>query len=713
MKGITTSGLEAIERLNDADRFSFSTLFANGFETYGATSLARLRDLLHFEHAVASTDEGLKATRNGQYFHVWRTPERHHVDEYINNNGVAEPSCNESGEQKSYLTHHALLDVIDRLGASSVGSFDAGCTLENISQVVYSSETLSFYSWRGDYPKVVPPGSSPETTGGIGPECWVGISDLTFRNQLGSPEGASYMGYAISKALEGQTVEAKLNHLVFVEDFKHLVTEDGDWKPAAQAALNHARVNKFNKVWSFRPMAFKSPLVVVGWGEALELRLSKVVAHDSVPMYQDWKDARALITIGAAQGGSMVGLNVDIGFLDGKGVCSGIEVVGDGCGGSRINVDRAVNCNIVYDCRKQTWPAASNFVSGKYWQKGNLGVFLARGPQAKKEDLENSPPSIAEGHKLCVGFVTQMRYGAYLLRDGAQYSQISGDADFNGRYLSEVTLSGLSFSGLERGAAITNGTATGEVLAFYEQTAGVYKVLIIEAHDASKGKSSYAAGDILTSGGWSSTVSKVRTAQDDNNFFFDIILDFQGSPFAKIDVDCGYLGGIVGSSLHSCSINYKNAFEGHTNMMNGATFVHSGKILTLKDAYLNRMVFDCTEDYIANGTHLFTRHLRTYGSEYFALFEQDKTIPIRTFAYGGSIQGSGTKDVYDVQVFGPLGVNGVCASFKVAVAPNGLEIYDSTITSGSKLVVSAEGMTLMASQSALPKFFIYFTFNRR
>lgn len=705
MKGITNSGLEPIERLNDADRFSFSTVFANGFETYGATSLGRLRDLLYFDHAVASIEEGLKATRSGQYFHVWRTPERHYADEYFNNDGVAEASCHDNGEQKSYLTHHALLDVMGKLGVAPVGNFDVGCTLENISQVMYSSETLAFYSWRGDYPKTVPPCSSPETTGGIGPEQWVSISDLALRDQLGSPEGASYMGYAISMALEGRTVAAKLNNLVFIEDFKHLVSEDGDWQPAAQAALTYARQNGFNKVWSFRPMTFKSPLVIDGWGQALDLRLSKVTAHDSMPMYQDWKASRSLITIGSAAGGSMVGLNVDIGFLDGKGVCSGIEVVGRGCGGSRINIDRAVRCNIVYDCRKQTWPAASNFVSGKYWYDGNMGAFLARG--------SGPDMPVAEGHKLCVGFVTRMRYGAYLLRTGAQYSQIAGDADFNGRYLSEVTLSGSSFTGLERGAAITNGKATGEVLAFYMQTAGVCKVLIIEAENVSGGNSSYTAGDTLTSGKWSSTVSVVRTAQQDQNFFFDIILDFYGSAFAKVDVDCGYLGGIVGDSLHSCSINYKNSFTAYTNSMNGAAFVHSGKTLTLRDTYLNRPVLDCTTDYIANGANLFTRNFRSYGAEFTARFAPAQVWTIRTFAYSGSTNAPGGKDVYDVQVFGPIGLNGLCSSFKVAVSPTALEIYDSTINPVSTLKITTEGLSLKAEQHSPNTFALYFTFNRR
>ncbi|CAI1736834.1 tail fiber/spike domain-containing protein [Serratia ficaria] len=705
MKNVKTALEWPDHYLNDADRFAFTRLFPDGSETHGGASLAKLRELFHFEHAVDSVEEGLATTLSGQYFHVWRTSERYYVDEFINNNGSADISFSADGCQKSYPTHYAILSALSKSETHQVNTFEAGCTLKNSSQVMYSSVTPAFYSWRGDYPKVVPPGSSPETAGGLGPTQWVEMSIPTFRSELSSPAGASYMGYAISTALEGHTVEAKLNNLVFIEDFKHLVSEDGDWQPAAQAAHDYARHNGFNKLWSFRPMAFKSPLVVDGWGQALDLRLSKVVAHDSIPKYKDWKSAPALITLGSVTGGCMVGLNIDIGFLDGKDVCNGIEIVGRGCGGSQITIGRATRCNIVYDCRKQTWPTASNFIHGKYWYDGNVGAFLARGTG------KDTP--IAEGHKLCVGFVTRMRYGAYLLRNGAQYSQISGDADFNGRHLSEVTLSGSSLNDLERGAKITNGTAIGEVLAFYTLASGVHKVLIIEEKDVSHAKSSYAAGDILTSGDWSSTVSMVRTAQQNENFFFDIILDFHGSAFAKVGIDCGYLGGIVGSALHSCSINYKNSFTAYTNSMNGAAFVHSGDALTLRDTHLNRVVFDCTTDYIANGANLFTRNYRTYGAEYAATFTPRQVRAIRTFAYVGSRNSPGVKDVYDVQVFGPTGLNGICSSFKVAVSPRGLEIYDSTVNPVSTLKITADGMALKAEQHSPNTFTLYFTFNRR
>lgn len=70
MKDRQTSEREYIQHLNDVDRFSFSSLLNNDVELNWATRLGKLRDLLYFEHAVDSIDDGLKRTHHGQYFHL-------------------------------------------------------------------------------------------------------------------------------------------------------------------------------------------------------------------------------------------------------------------------------------------------------------------------------------------------------------------------------------------------------------------------------------------------------------------------------------------------------------------------------------------------------------------------------------------------------------------------------------------------------------------
>lgn len=583
-------------------------------------------------------------------------------------------------------------DVMSRGGYTPVGYFKDGFYIESHNQALYLESSDKYVAWRGNLPYELKPGKTPETDGikevdgmyGYSPNAWVDVSNLM--------------------------PSIRLDNMVLVEDFFHLVTDDGDWTPAAQAALKHAFDNKLNKVWSFQRMAFKSPLRIDNWGRGLEVRFANVEAHKNFPVYTDWKNATPLILIGGSSGGGMVALEIHIGYMNGKTVANGISVQGPGCGGSRIHIGRAIDCNIVYDCSRQTHPSASNFITGDYWHRGNMGAYFARGTSGKQP--------VAEGHKLSVGFITGMIYGGSLWRNGSQYGQISGDADFNGRYLSEVTLSGNSFTGLERGAEISNGTASGEVLAFYAQTAGVYKVLIIEKVNVSGGNSSFATGDKLTSGSWSGEVSAVRTAEQGQQFYFDIILDFYGSAFAKIDVDCGYLGGIVGHSLHSCSLNYKSSYSAYTNSMNGAQWVHSGSTMTLRDSYLNKNVLDSTADFVAPGGHLFMRNYRTYGSEFAATFAPGKKQTIRTFKHIGSTNAPGVKDIYEVQVFGPDNrLKGICSSFKVAVSNDRLEIFDSTVKEAStlKLIVDDENapMVLQVQQDSPYTLPLYFTFNRK
>lgn len=53
------------------------------------------------------------------------------------------------------------------------GSFEAGGTVVNTSQVLMYEASGKGYSWGGSLPKIVPPGSAPLTSGGIGPGAWV------------------------------------------------------------------------------------------------------------------------------------------------------------------------------------------------------------------------------------------------------------------------------------------------------------------------------------------------------------------------------------------------------------------------------------------------------------------------------------------------------------------------------------------------------------
>lgn len=54
----------------------------------------------------------------------------------------------------------------------------------------------NYYTWRGALPKVVPAGSTPASTGGVGLGAWLSVGDAPLRGELSSTDGDSLVGYA-------------------------------------------------------------------------------------------------------------------------------------------------------------------------------------------------------------------------------------------------------------------------------------------------------------------------------------------------------------------------------------------------------------------------------------------------------------------------------------------------------------------------------------
>ncbi|NYA42984.1 hypothetical protein HZI31_06645 [Serratia fonticola] len=76
-------------------------------------------------------------------------------------------------------------------------TFATGGTLFSEKDFIYNSENFSWYFWSGSFSgsgKVVPPGATPEDTGGVGPSKWVNIGDAALRGDLAKPTGAAMIG---------------------------------------------------------------------------------------------------------------------------------------------------------------------------------------------------------------------------------------------------------------------------------------------------------------------------------------------------------------------------------------------------------------------------------------------------------------------------------------------------------------------------------------
>ena len=87
-------------------------------------------------------------------------------------------------------TRDTFEGALSKLSFYRVGTFAAGYTLTNMRQTLeYNGHE---YSWSGAFPKTVPAGATPTTSGGIGAGAWVDRTDLTLRSELISSGNSIY-----------------------------------------------------------------------------------------------------------------------------------------------------------------------------------------------------------------------------------------------------------------------------------------------------------------------------------------------------------------------------------------------------------------------------------------------------------------------------------------------------------------------------------------
>ncbi|MDU7723781.1 MAG: hypothetical protein E7J97_24210 [Citrobacter sp.] len=106
--------------------------------------------------------------------------------------------------------------AISAFGYITLDSFEDGNTLTLPNQVLRLEATGEYYRWDGAFPKVVPTGSTPENSGGIGVGKWLSVGDASLRSNLATNNGSAMIG-TMNAYAAGQRV-------FFVDGFFQQVT---------------------------------------------------------------------------------------------------------------------------------------------------------------------------------------------------------------------------------------------------------------------------------------------------------------------------------------------------------------------------------------------------------------------------------------------------------------------------------------------------------
>lgn len=126
--------------------------------------------------------------------------------------------------------------AIASFGYILVDSFQIGATLSLPNQVLRNTVNGEYYRWDGAFPKFVPAGSTPQSTGGIGPGAWLGVGSAVLAS---AQDGAGDALVAVKQPYAGSvasTVHNKMKQILSLRDFG----SDGDGVTNRTAEVNAA-----------------------------------------------------------------------------------------------------------------------------------------------------------------------------------------------------------------------------------------------------------------------------------------------------------------------------------------------------------------------------------------------------------------------------------------------------------------------------------------
>ncbi|EPO5730153.1 hypothetical protein I4495_02215 [Klebsiella oxytoca] len=200
--------------------------------------------------------------------------------------GVANRPLRQLANRTRYLLekHDDMdADLSEKVAASR--TFIAGATLGSPrEEILHGNYRLV---WTGAFPKTVPAGSTPETTGGVGPGLWAYTSDAVIRRELSSRAGTSLVNDEDNDPIQTTIMRAKygINYVTPQMGFSSI-----------QAAATHASENKVKLRLGpyhydiYEPIEVWGSLCIEGDGEDFSKLIQKAGATGDAVIIQHLQD---------------------------------------------------------------------------------------------------------------------------------------------------------------------------------------------------------------------------------------------------------------------------------------------------------------------------------------------------------------------------------------------------------------------------------------